>query len=138
MDDNQTQKLKPMILIPGIYPGFIKHRHLFKSAKLYGNGLVAALKNDYQYFKEYSLMINMTGDFDFTPLHVAVMANNPSMVVFLLHLGADINAANRDGNTALHFAYIIKNEAIKRFLINMGADRNKENNAGLKPDDFID
>ena len=49
-------------------------------------------------------------------------------VTFLLELGADVNAANDDGNTALHGAASLGLDTVARLLIDKGADVNARNN----------
>ena len=50
-----------------------------------------------------------------------------------LELGADVNAANRDGDTALHGAARIKSPALVRLLVDHGAEVNVRNRTGRTP-----
>jgi uncharacterized protein len=54
-------------------------------------------------------------------------------VKFLLDLGADVNAANDDGNTPLHGAASLGLDTVARFLIDKGADVNARNADGRTP-----
>lgn len=51
----------------------------------------------------------------------------------LLRAGADVNGANKDGNTPLHFALRYGNQESACFLIKKGADYNQANNEGVTP-----
>ena len=50
-----------------------------------------------------------------------------------LELGADVNAANRDGDTALHGAARIKSPALVQLLVDHGAEVNVSNRKGQTP-----
>lgn len=66
--------------------------------------------------------LNQHDKYGFTPLHCAVLANNPAAVDFLIKAGADPNAVTENRQaTALHLAAGI-NEELVTLLINGGAD----------------
>jgi len=50
-----------------------------------------------------------------------------------LELGADVNAANQDGDTALHGAARIKSPVLTQFLVDRGAEMNVRNRKGQTP-----
>ena len=50
-----------------------------------------------------------------------------------LELGADVNAANDNGDTALHGAARIKSPVLAQFLVDQGADVNVRNRKGQTP-----
>ena len=50
-----------------------------------------------------------------------------------LDLGADVNAANQDGDTALHGAARIKSPALVQLLVDHGAEVNVSNRKGQTP-----
>ena len=56
-----------------------------------------------------------------TPLHYAVLDNNPPLVSLLLSAGANPNVADNDGQTPLDFAERYGYDAIARLLRNAGA-----------------
>lgn len=75
-----------------------------------------------------------------TPLHIAVMNDNPEITELLLTNGADPNIQNNVGNTPLH---IPANYKIIELLIKHGADETIKNDQGktwdeMVDDDFID
>lgn len=58
-----------------------------------------------------------------TPLHLAVITQQPKLVEILLRLGADPALLDRDGRTAVHLAAHAGDETILRILINMLEER---------------
>jgi len=51
----------------------------------------------------------------------------------MLDLGADVNAANRSGNTALYLAASRGYTSVVQMLADKGANLNAKNNRGLTP-----
>lgn len=62
-----------------------------------------------------------------TPLHVAVTSGNAENALLLLHLGANPDAKNRDGNTPLHFCTKLGNLEMAKILLAGGAKLRIEN-----------
>ena len=69
-----------------------------------------------------------------TPLHVACLYGHHQIVDYLLHMGANIDAQNDEGNTPLHYAYVIKQVA-PEYLISKGANRKIANHDGKIPEE---
>ena len=71
-----------------------------------------------------------------TPLHYAVLSDNPLFVESLLFEGYQVNAQNRLGQTPLHVAY--KHEQIGNavVLIRRGADLYIKDVTGKLPTDY--
>lgn len=69
-----------------------------------------------------------------TPLHIAI-ANNASFdeVMFLIDMGAEINARNRDGESALYFAVEKNNRLIGEQLLAKSADVFSSGNNNASP-----
>ncbi|PRC90614.1 ankyrin repeat domain-containing protein [Solimicrobium silvestre] len=68
-----------------------------------------------------------------SPLHIAVILGDISIVEVLLDNGADVNALDERQFTALHFAAMKNNAEIIVVLLDKGADRNIKNDDGRKP-----
>lgn len=64
----------------------------------------------------------VTANRKWTALHLATMDTNEEMVELLLHNGADVNAANKDGKTSAHHAAGRGNVHILTLLLAHGAD----------------
>ena len=60
--------------------------------------------------------IDMPGEFDQTPLHIAVLKENLDIIKILLEEGADINQVDEKNLTPLDYARDEKNERIILFL----------------------
>ena len=58
----------------------------------------------------------MPGEFDQTPLHIAVLKENLDIIKILLEEGADINQVDEKNLTPLDYARDEKNERIILFL----------------------
>jgi hypothetical protein len=56
-----------------------------------------------------------------TPLHVAVLCNQPETAAKLISSGAEIHVQNNLGNTPLHFAALFDYKDSARILLNHGA-----------------
>ena len=55
-----------------------------------------------------------------TPLHVAASHGNIEVVQFLVSVGCQLNATDKDTRTALHIAASQAHEAVAEFLIQNG------------------
>ena len=66
-------------------------------------------------------------------LYEASANNNVELVRLLLDIGADINLANRDGETPLYVASLFGYVKMVRILAERGANINKANNVGATP-----
>lgn len=64
------------------------------------------------------------------PLPIAALYGRPEAVALLLELGADVNAANKDGGTALHAAAFLGRAEIVETLLEAGADQSLKNERG--------
>lgn len=71
-----------------------------------------------------------------TPLHVAVMQQREDMIRRLLAAGANVGAANSNGQSALHFAAYRGDEAIARALLAAGAAPALKDAGGRTPLDW--
>lgn len=71
-----------------------------------------------------------------TPLHVAVMQQREDMIQRLLAAGANVGAANCNGQSALHFAAYRGDEAIARALLAAGAAASLKDAGGRTPLDW--
>ena len=82
----------------------------FELAPGYGDLHEAAFKGDV--FKAVRLLSNdrdkiwTRDDLGRTPLHYASMMDHPGLLNVLIENGANVNAADEDGNTPLHFAVV--------------------------------
>lgn len=66
-----------------------------------------------------------------TPLHLAVMKNDPELVAMLLLRGANRNARDKFGYTPLHYAACLTNETIIKHLKMGGADASARTYLGM-------
>ena len=81
--------------------------------------------------------VNSTSKQNFaTPLHVAVMQQRTDMAARLLAAGANVGAANRNGQSALHFAAYRGDEAIAQLLLAGGAAPSLKDTGGRTPLDW--
>lgn len=94
----------------------------------------------YDEYKENIVSLLIRGhDVDFanysaeTLLHAAILGQNPSIVKFLVDLGADINARTAKGDTPLHYAVRQKNVQLTQMLLDEGADIEVEGRGGVTP-----
>jgi ankyrin repeat protein len=58
----------------------------------------------------------------YTALHIMVMHQHFECIMHLMKHNAEVNAADRDGNTPLHLAVTQENAAIVKALVVFGAD----------------
>ncbi|KAI9314576.1 ankyrin repeat-containing domain protein [Dichotomocladium elegans] len=65
-----------------------------------------------------------------TPLHEAAHGGNFAAAKLLVHHGADIHHADRDGNTALHLASMGGHVELVEFLLDQGAQLERSNHSG--------
>jgi len=68
-----------------------------------------------------------------TPLHIASIGGELSLVQLLLESGADTSITNDDGRTALHYAVIYGHAEIAALLVKGGADLFLEDRHLMKP-----
>ena len=68
-----------------------------------------------------------------TPLHIASIGGELSLVQLLLESGADTSITNDDGRTALHYAVIYGHAEIAALLVQRGADLYLEDRHLMKP-----
>ncbi|EQC31885.1 TKL protein kinase [Saprolegnia diclina VS20] len=68
-----------------------------------------------------------------TPLHMAVAAGQSMHAMLLWDAGADLEAADTDGNRPLHYAAIIGDEATVAVLLRLGAQTAARNGGGEMP-----
>lgn len=85
--------------------------------------------------KNKPILANMKDDIAY-PLHYAVGAKVVDNVRLLLQNQAQVNAADRFGNTALHLAVQYKQLDICRLLVEAGADASIQNEDRLTPVDI--
>jgi hypothetical protein len=71
------------------------------------------------------------------PLHIAVQYDALECVKYLIDEGADVNAADFDGDTPLHKAAKFHNYAAYRMLVAAGADPNLRNNLKETPQKLL-
>jgi 5-methylcytosine-specific restriction endonuclease McrA len=80
-----------------------------------------------------SIGVNGEDENSNSPLHYAVIWNEPKFVEFLLENAADANAANVKGVTPLHFACKQGSLKIAQLLIEFGANINIKDKSGKRP-----
>ena len=74
-------------------------------------------------------IIDVSNEYDITPLHYACYYKSKNVVDLLLDLGADINARDIDGKSVLNYAVVSGSERIVKKLLFRGADKEiKDNN----------
>uniref|UniRef100_A0A7S1PI38 Uncharacterized protein n=1 Tax=Percolomonas cosmopolitus TaxID=63605 RepID=A0A7S1PI38_9EUKA len=70
-------------------------------------------------------------NYDRSMLHVAIHNEKEAIAQYLVHKGADLNAADSQGRTPLHEAVSSKNGELTRFLLNHGANVDVRTNIEL-------
>ena len=93
-------------------------------------GDIAAVRS---FLEKSPNLINAVDKQKRTPLHYAVLSQNPALVDLLLSRRGDIKARELNGETPLHFAAYKGNNAIVDTLIQKGADLHAKNNMGQTP-----
>ena len=68
---------------------------------------------------------------------LACAAGHGRIIKMLLRKGADVNAANSDGNTPLHLAAANGRKAIVKFLVSNKADADARNNDSVLYSDLM-
>ncbi len=82
------------------------------------------------FLKANPKIINMKGPLGWTPLCVAVLANQKDTVELLLEQGATIPPKDKSGNSVLH---MVNSKEVAEALIRKGADINAKGNHGRTP-----
>jgi len=77
-------------------------------------------------------IIDVSNEYNITPLHYACYSKSKNVVDLLLDLGADINAKDIDGKSILNYAVVSGSERIVKKLLFRGADREIKDNNGKK------
>lgn len=77
-----------------------------------------------------NLAIKARDKYGYTPLHVAVRAEDQQAVMTLLEKGADMEAKSHEGETALLYAVRKDNRSIANLLLENGADVHARDNKG--------
>jgi len=72
--------------------------------------------------------VDIKGNYDFTPLHIAVGQEYLGITLELLEKGADPNSRDDEGNTTLHLAAEGNNLELLKLLKKKGGEINAENN----------
>ncbi|MFO0905052.1 MAG: acyltransferase family protein [Pirellulales bacterium] len=85
------------------------------------------------YLPDDSQLNQLDGDFGVSPLSWAVLRRDRALVNRLLDRGADVNAANRDGNRPLHAAAFLGGDDLAAALLARGADASARSLAGDRP-----
>ena len=67
-------------------------------------------------------IIDVSNEYNITPLHYACYSKSKNVVDLLLDLGADINAKDIDGKSILNYAVVSGSERIVKKLLFRGAD----------------
>ena len=81
--------------------------------------------------------VNVTGDYLWTPLHIASKYGQLKVVQVLLAYRADVNAGSIDGLAPLHNASWSGHPTVARVLLEHGADVNRKTRAGRSALSFI-
>ena len=74
--------------------------------------------------------INIKGDYDITPIMIAIQKNRQSLVELLIDKGADLNIRNTLGHTPLMMAAAGKNVNIIKNILDKGVDINQTDKQG--------
>lgn len=96
---------------------------------------LAAARGDLQHVKrllERGVNINIMWE-DKTPLHYATLGGHIDIVTYLVEMGADINARDKDARTPLHFASLHGHLNVVQYLTERGADINAKDCLGRTP-----
>ena len=73
-----------------------------------------------------------------TPLIVAAQNDRKRISKLIVKAGANLNAANAEGNAALHYCYAYGHFDLAEFLERRGADVSVRNEAGIAPRDVLE
>ena len=77
-------------------------------------------------------IIDVSNEYNITPLHYACYYKSKNVVDLLLDLGADINAKDIDGKSILNYAVVSGSDRIVKKLLFRGADKDIKDNNGQK------
>jgi len=107
-----------------------------EAARLLGRGAAGCSALEVEPLLNLGVDPNLRDEEGLTPLHRALMHNNPysaEVVDLLLSRGADPNVRGRDGNTPLHLAAEFNRVQAAALLLKHGADPNAVNARGEAP-----
>lgn len=82
------------------------------------------------YFEKHPKMINSKDDKGFAPLHKAVAADQPEVILFLLNKGAKVDIKDNDDRTPLHYAALLGNPRIIKALLSKPQNIDAKDNKG--------
>ena len=74
--------------------------------------------------------------FNYLPIHIAVMKDNPYTTTLLLENGANPNSRDREWRTPLHWAALVRDSQTASLLIEYKANPNYLDAFGLTPLDY--
>eukprot|EP00033_Pygsuia_biforma_P002493 GCRY01002763.1.p1 GENE.GCRY01002763.1~~GCRY01002763.1.p1 ORF type:complete len:159 (+),score=33.68 GCRY01002763.1:411-887(+) len=77
-------------------------------------------------------VFSLPDDDGYTPLHFAVASNNAEDVQFLLEIGVDIEAVNKEGKRPLHLAALLADVNVVKMLLDAGAVIEAADHVGFK------
>lgn len=82
---------------------------------------------------ECGASINSADKMGRTPLHLAMIRNDPSMAKLLLEKGAEIDACDHNGINSLHLSIIYQHPDITKLLIQYNANISFKDKSGMLP-----
>ena len=89
-----------------------------------------------QKFFPQTKIIDLSNEFNITPLHYACYYKSLNVIDLLLDLGADINAKDSDNRSILFYAVYSGSEKIVKKLLYRGADKEIKDNYNKKVIDY--
>lgn len=88
-------------------------------------------------YLQNSSSVDLKTECGLTPLHVATLANQSTVVELLVQNGAEVSRVDREGNTALHMASFLGHTEIVQLLLSAGADPTQRNELGFSSLDNV-